>query len=88
MELRNAAQTGTAVQNLQTITQSQWSKEKLINQQNIAPHVQTIIAKNEKVLKQHSRYIKALMMCLMVLGALKAHFHCSLNQTASNNRHC
>ena len=31
----------------------------------------------KKVLKPHNRYIKTLMMYLMVLGGLKAHFHCS-----------
>ena len=42
---------------------------------------------NKQVLKQHSRYIETLMMCLMVLVALKAHFHCSLSQTARITRH-
>ena len=35
--------------------------------------VPTVIATKERVLKLHNKYTRNLMMCLMALGALKAH---------------
>ena len=74
MEVGGAVHTQTAFQNLPTIAKGQWSKLILINQQTTSLQVPTVIATKGKVLNQHSRYTKNLMMCLVALGALKAHF--------------
>ena len=60
-ELRSAIQTKPAFENLQrlqTITQSQQSRQKLIIQQDISLQGQTVIVTKERVLNQHSRYIR------------------------------
>ena len=64
-EIVSGVQTSTALQILQTIKQSQQLKQKLMNQQSIFLQVQLMIATKERVLNQHSRYIKTSMMFLM-----------------------
>ena len=69
----SAVQTQTACQNLPTTAKGQWPKLIPINQQTTSLHVPTVIVTKRKVLNQHNKYTKNLMMCLMALDALKAH---------------
>ena len=62
------------------ITQSQQLKQNLIKQQNITFQVQTVKVTRKRVLNPHNGYIKTLKMYLMILSALKTHFHLQLKQ--------
>ena len=74
MEVGGTVQTQMAFENMSTIAQRQGSKLILINQQTTFLQVPTVIVTKGRVLKLHNKYTRNLVMCLMALGALKAHF--------------
>ena len=64
-----------SISKLRDNKESQQSKQHLIKQQSISFQVLPMKVTGKRVLNLHDKYLKTLVMCLMVLGVPKTHFH-------------